>query len=58
MNMNTQKTEDLTKVVRCKSCKFSEWSDKKQQRYCKRKWTMYKVRERDYCSYGIRRTDT
>lgn len=55
--MDTLKTEDLTKVVRCKSCKFSEWSDKKQQRYCKRKWTMYKVRERDYCSYGIRKKD-
>lgn len=46
--------KDLTEVVRCKSCKFSKWSDKNKQRYCQRKWVMYKVRERDYCSYGIR----
>ena len=46
--------KDLTEVVRCKSCKFSKWADKNKQRYCQRKWVMYKVRERDYCSYGIR----
>ena len=46
--------KDLTEVVRCKSCKFSKWVDKNKQRYCQRKWVMYKVRERDYCSYGIR----
>ena len=47
-----QPTADIVEVVRCKSCKFSEWSDKNKQRYCTRKWVMYKVRERDYCSYG------
>ena len=47
-----KESEGLTKVVRCKSCKFSEWSDKNKQRYCTRKWTMYKVRERDFCSHG------
>ena len=51
-------TKDLTEVVRCKSCKFSEWSEKNKQRYCGRKWAMHKVKERDYCSYGIRRKDT
>ena len=55
--MDTLKTEDLTKVVRCKSCKFSKWVDKNKQRYCQRKWAMYKVRERDYCSYGIRKNE-
>ena len=47
-----QPTADIVEVVRCKSCKFSEWSNKNKQRYCTRKWAMYKVRERDYCSYG------
>lgn len=50
--------KDLTEVVRCKSCRFSKWSDKNQQRYCQRKWAMYKVKERDYCSYGIRIKNT
>ena len=49
--------KDLTEVVRCKSCKFSKWVDKNKQRYCQRKWVMYKVRERDYCSYGIRKNE-
>lgn len=48
--------QDMTVVVRCKSCKFSKWNEKKKQRYCARKWTMYRVRERDYCSYGIKST--
>lgn len=46
---------EMTLVVRCKSCKFSVWNEKNKQRYCGRKWAMHKVRERDYCSYGIRK---
>lgn len=46
---------DAVKVVRCRSCKFAEWSKKNGAYYCKRKWAMHKVRERDFCSYGLRR---
>lgn len=45
--------ENRTVVVRCKNCKFSKWNEKKKQRYCGRKWAMYRTRERDYCSYGV-----
>ena len=48
---------DVAPVVRCKSCKHSKWSDKNKSYYCKRRWAMHKVRERDFCSYGKRRTD-
>ena len=48
---------DVAPVVRCKSCKHSKWSDVNKSYYCKRKWAMHKVRERDFCSYGKRRTD-
>lgn len=48
--------DGCTPVVRCKSCKFVGWSKKQKAFYCKRHWTMHKVRERDYCSYG-RRTE-
>lgn len=48
-------TLDCICVVRCKSCRHSEWSEKNKQLYCKRKWAMYRVRERDYCSYGQRK---
>ena len=47
--------QSTTIVVRCKSCKFSKWIEKNGQRYCTRKWVMYRVKERDYCSYGIRK---
>ena len=43
---------NVTKVVRCKSCRYSKWSEKNQKYYCQRRWAMRGVRERDFCSYG------
>ena len=48
---------DAVKVVRCKKCIHAQWSKKNKAYYCKRSWTMHKVRERDFCSYGARRKD-
>lgn len=49
---------DCTTVVRCKSCQNAVWSKKENSLYCKRRWAMHKVRERDFCSYGKRKEET
>ena len=48
---------DAVKVVRCKKCIHAQWSKKNKAYYCKRRWALHKVRERDFCSYGVRRKD-
>ena len=48
---------DAVKVVRCKKCIHAQWSKKNKAYYCKRRWALHKVRERDFCSYGERRED-
>lgn len=50
--------ENVTPVVRCKSCRHSVWS-KKQESYCCKlhRWVMNKVRDRDFCSYGRPKKD-
>lgn len=46
---------ELPEIVRCKHCAHSKWVEKEKSYYCQRKWSMYRVRERDFCSYGVRR---
>lgn len=53
--INEGATLDCITVVRCKSCRNAVWSEKEKSFYCKRRWAMHKVQERDYCSYGRRK---
>ena len=46
---------DVVPVVRCKSCIHAKWSEQNKAYYCRRRWAMHKVRERDFCSYGKRK---
>lgn len=48
---------DIVSVVRCKSCIHATWVEKNGIYYCKRKWIMSKVRDRDYCSRGARKKE-
>ena len=50
--------EGVAPVIRCKSCIYAKWSERDQSYYCQRRWAMHKVRERDFCSYGVRKEDT
>lgn len=46
-------SESVARVVRCKSCRYSVWSERQKSYCCKlHRWVMNKVRERDFCSYG------
>lgn len=48
-------TIDAVPVVRCKSCIHAKWSEQNKAYYCRRRWAMHKVRDRDFCSYGKRK---
>lgn len=56
-NIDLTPDVDAVPVVRCKSCRNSTWSKTNNSYYCKRRWAMHKVRERDFCSYGVRKED-
>lgn len=51
---------DLCEECRSEHQQLADWLQELKEMkgqladYCKRHWTMHKVRERDYCSYGRR----
>lgn len=53
--LGEQPTVDAVPVVRCKSCIHAKWSEQNKAYYCRRRWAMHKVRDRDFCSYGERK---
>ena len=48
-------SDDVIEVVRCKDCKWAEWSDRDQGYYCKVHYQYYVVEEDHFCGYGERR---
>lgn len=53
--MAKRKTNPRRQPASMADVERAKWSERSKAYYCRRRWAMHKVRERDFCSYGRRK---